>query len=277
MKYKISFITYIDVLGFKNIVASSKPQRVHNILRYMKKGLSGSGELSKIIERRILNFSDTIIRSTNVLSKTNKKQRIGLFYNELCDIIYFQADMIINGVFLRGGITIDYLYHKSSIIFGPGLIEAHRLESQQAIYPRVIIDNSVFAVHKQTNLLSGAMHDFETDISYISNLICKDKKGVFFVDYLRAIDTICPIGTICGEGNDYIKFIFDHRQQIINAYTKNKGKRKITAKYRWLASYHNWVVSGLNEKFFLYYGMKKSKALVPKRISGKYIDQFSII
>ncbi|HEX9253917.1 MAG TPA: hypothetical protein VF938_00175, partial [Candidatus Angelobacter sp.] len=37
----------------------------------------------------------------------------------------------------RGGITMGSLHHVENVIFGPALIEAHRLE-QEAVYPRLL-------------------------------------------------------------------------------------------------------------------------------------------
>jgi len=49
-------------------------------------------------------------------------------------------DLLRQGVLTRGGITKGLLYHSSNIAFGPALIEAYRLESEVAVYPRVVLD-----------------------------------------------------------------------------------------------------------------------------------------
>jgi len=44
---------------------------------------------------------------------------------------------------VRGGICRGQLVHNADFILGPALIEAYRLESQTAIYPRIIVSSSL--------------------------------------------------------------------------------------------------------------------------------------
>jgi hypothetical protein len=48
-----------------------------------------------------------------------------------------------SGYFPRGGITKGSLYHDHSMVFGPALIAAYRLETEVAKYPRILIPRSV--------------------------------------------------------------------------------------------------------------------------------------
>jgi hypothetical protein len=48
-----------------------------------------------------------------------------------------------SGLLIRGAITIGDIVHDDSIVFGPALNRAYELESQQAIYPRIILDPDV--------------------------------------------------------------------------------------------------------------------------------------
>ena len=62
-----------------------------------------------------------------------------------CD--YYGLDFI-----LRGAITYGKLYHEGNI-FGSGYIEAYRLESKEAITPRIIIDEKVLQYTQLNNYL----------------------------------------------------------------------------------------------------------------------------
>jgi hypothetical protein len=48
-----------------------------------------------------------------------------------------------SGYFARGGITKGRLYHDHSMVFGPALVEAYRLENEVAKFPRILIPRSV--------------------------------------------------------------------------------------------------------------------------------------
>jgi hypothetical protein len=50
-----------------------------------------------------------------------------------------------SGYFARGGMTKGRLYHDHSMVFGPALVEAYRLESQIAKFPRIVIPRAVAA------------------------------------------------------------------------------------------------------------------------------------
>jgi hypothetical protein len=50
-----------------------------------------------------------------------------------------------SGYFARGGMTKGRLYHDHSTVFGPALVEAYRLESQIAKFPRIVIPRAVAA------------------------------------------------------------------------------------------------------------------------------------
>src|ERR1700756_3728702 len=47
------------------------------------------------------------------------------------------------GFLIRGGIALGGLYHSSDIVFGEALIDAYRLESKVAVYPRILISPTV--------------------------------------------------------------------------------------------------------------------------------------
>ena len=47
------------------------------------------------------------------------------------------------GCLLRGGVTIGPLFHENGVVFGGGLVQAYRMESDGARYPRIIVSQSV--------------------------------------------------------------------------------------------------------------------------------------
>ena len=74
-------------------------------------------------------------------------------------------------ILLRGGITKGEFYVNDNIIFGNGLIQAVEIESQKAIYPRVVIDVDRFCLKNYDSLWK--------------TLIKKDDDNMYFVDYFN--------------------------------------------------------------------------------------------
>lgn len=53
------------------------------------------------------------------------------------------------GVFLRGAITKGNLFSDNSKVFGPALNQAYILESQSAVYPRIIFTTKLLNEYKE--------------------------------------------------------------------------------------------------------------------------------
>ncbi|MBV9627406.1 MAG: hypothetical protein JO230_04835 [Xanthobacteraceae bacterium] len=47
------------------------------------------------------------------------------------------------GVLVRGGFTFGQLHHNQGAVFGEALVEANRIEKSEAIYPRVLVSESI--------------------------------------------------------------------------------------------------------------------------------------
>lgn len=82
-KYSISIVTFIDILGFGQIVkTTSKPNEVASILNALRHASAIDKEDAKLYDKKFVNFSDTAIRTTNILSKANRQHRIGILMND---------------------------------------------------------------------------------------------------------------------------------------------------------------------------------------------------
>jgi hypothetical protein len=136
--YSERYVAFVDILGFSNIVRNSvnSPHQ--------------AGELAKILQRlanrttpsifdqgegddfRGQSFSDCIVLSENATPK-------GLLHL-LQTVTFVSLDLMSNGILVRGGIAKGQLHHTDKVVFGPALIEAYRLESQLAKFPRILVD-----------------------------------------------------------------------------------------------------------------------------------------
>jgi hypothetical protein len=110
-------------------------------------------------------FSDNICISIpyNENDFLNKFRVLALF------IIKFQNLMMLEGFFIRGGVSLGSYYSDNHIIFSGGLVKSYLLESKKAIYPRVILDSEIISLIENSK------------VSYPKMLI-SDWEGLIFLN-----------------------------------------------------------------------------------------------
>ena len=54
-----------------------------------------------------------------------------------------QYNFILEDIFIRGAIAQSELYMDENTVIGPALVEAYNLESEFAVYPRIILSKDV--------------------------------------------------------------------------------------------------------------------------------------
>ncbi|QXJ49273.1 hypothetical protein KIV12_05715 [Bacillus altitudinis] len=183
-QYEHRYIVFIDILGFKNFVEESEEnedqlKNIHEALNYISriKRENDEGTLSlKDMGKEVTVFSDSIVISMPVSNNSEG----WILLNE---VIFLQINLMNLGICIRGGMTAGKLYHKENIVFGPAMNEAYNLESNCAIYPRVIVSsNYLETVYRYGNPLPEIEHDYYKD--YL-DLLKEDQDGNFYVDFLN--------------------------------------------------------------------------------------------
>ncbi|WP_041364194.1 hypothetical protein [Methylomonas methanica] len=84
---------------------------------------------------RVTSFSDCIVVTTS--SGCENQNLLILF---LCHLFTEMANI---GVFFRGALTLGLIHHSGNIIYGPALVRAYLLETEQAKHPRIILDPDI--------------------------------------------------------------------------------------------------------------------------------------
>lgn len=125
-KYEERVVLFLDILGFKNLINQDRQDIVAEALTATTTQYSNDIQTSA--------FSDNIAVSIKIGQNC-----------ELLQIIQFASYLawllLHKGVLSRGGIAVGKLHHKNGIIYGPALNTAYELESQVAIYPRIILEH----------------------------------------------------------------------------------------------------------------------------------------
>jgi hypothetical protein len=149
-QYEEQFTVFVDFLGFRETEFSS-PQRILSILSTLQEITKMSSD-ARISSRHgsmglypaITAFSDNVVLSIP-LSQTqqdlpNKVMWLMCYFLGKISTLAFDL-----GFLIRGGAAIGNLYHSSGVIFGKALVDAYKLESETAIYPRVVLSPSILS------------------------------------------------------------------------------------------------------------------------------------
>ncbi|WP_127495911.1 hypothetical protein [Paenibacillus glycanilyticus] len=197
------FVAFIDILGFSNMVKSDiespalRGKYANKLYEVHKRTI----ELNDTgIQLQVVQFSDSIVLSTE-FNKIN-------FIEFLNKIGKYQFDLFNEGILSRGGIAFGKHFYKEGFMFSLGLIEAYKIESSVARYPRIIVSNDLIdIVTTGTELFTELPIKTEND-------------GLYFVDYFKFLDQ--------DKLSDYQEFI----QTNIRAQNSS-----VKEKYIWLADY----------------------------------------
>lgn len=124
-KYENRAVLFLDILGFKRLIDQNREDLVEEALSVTSAQYQSNYEISS--------FSDNMVVS----------MRFERGF-ELLELIHFASylswHLLHKGVLSRGGIAVGELHHDKGIVYGPALLTAYQLESQAAIYPRIVLD-----------------------------------------------------------------------------------------------------------------------------------------
>ncbi|WP_137805993.1 hypothetical protein [Pseudomonas sp. G(2018)] len=128
--YEQCAVLFLDVLGFKRLINERREDLIEDALTITSRQYQSNYKVSA--------FSDNMVVSIAF--------RHG---HELAELIQFASSLTLHllhvGILSRGGIAVGELRHQGSIVYGPALVEAHRLESQVANYPRIVLAHDAVA------------------------------------------------------------------------------------------------------------------------------------
>jgi hypothetical protein len=143
----------------------------------------------------------------------------------------FQMSLATAGFFVRGGISYGNHFMDDDIVFGEALIDAVELNKKGGP-PRIILSTRVIEIVK----LHLGFYDKVMSSSHYSRLL-EDADGSIFINYLiEAFDTFY-------EGTMSYGPLLQHRDAIIEGLEIYKSSPSVSAKYVWVARYHNYICS----------------------------------
>lgn len=176
-------ICYIDLLGTKEKIKKDTNDEILNVINdcYKKvikiKDLITTGTTA--LPYKIKIFSDNIIISSESNPSRKDDNHVVIAFNRITTIaMAIQRELLKCDIFIRGSITWDNLYIDDLFVYGKGLVDAYKLECEDAIYPRIIVDS------KLVDLLERCYKANNESVLMVNNVI-KDKDGLYFLNYLN--------------------------------------------------------------------------------------------
>lgn len=220
--YERVVLTFFDILGFKELVSHRPAPEVGRILSILQQS-TALGEVPRAGAVRVISFSDSIVRSRVVAAKPSA----ALLHEELIDILQAQLSLALDGVFIRGGMSLSDIYMSDSQVFGPALVRSYELESNFATYPRVLIDPDLVAAFAAAEQGGSAGEAFTL-------LTQRGDDGMYYGHYLGQL----AVGYTQAEKDT---FLDAHKRAILTSVKALRGGAfsRAKQKYTWLARYHN--------------------------------------
>lgn len=221
-KYEERIVLFIDFLGFKEHV-----QKTIQDPPFLTKLLDAMDQVAAIAKddkefhksQRITHFSDCIVVSYRV------DEESAVFWL-LMEIAFCVVGLVEAGFLLRGALTVGPLHHSKKHVVGPALVEAYRMESKVAKYPRVLIDEKIIDVAKAAH---PEDHDEEHEERFVRDFMTEDADGKHYFDYVSWRSVVAIMG---GDNDGYPAYLHQVGE-LVHAGLKH-DEPDVLAKYLWL-------------------------------------------
>jgi len=290
----IQWTFFLDMLGYGNknsliknredaqkfidfMKGNQKILDSHNDNKALKKQYKTQWfDLYKYYEVKFTFISDSLV-FTMLPKEVDENLNEDVYYSHSANVLFIISMRIFTvilyvlekeKIFIRGGISNKFCDISEQFAVGEGLIEAYNLESEFAIYPRILLSKEISSNYKIMNSLKVIAKKM-----YNGNyLIKKDTDDYFYLDYLtfklsqsdinsQSIQFALTKQTISSiELNQQklitIQIINIHKEIIENNINEMNQKitnsnnskdlqkyNRILQKYIWLKKYHNRVIS----------------------------------
>lgn len=246
--YELSIVSFIDVLGFRELLTTRHAHDIRDIMLKLRKFTSPEayGRPRRMKDARLYSqpFADSVSDAVVRVRVFETQYRDGAFFHELLDLLHAQIQCVGSGVVIRGGITIGNAHvglDGKGPVFGPAMVRAYEIETNEAVHPRIVIDQSAYETFRTDARLHREGHTVEMEMGYVDKLLRVDADGTRFVDYLAGGESEFD------HPGGYFKFLDEHAAMIRDKLATTKDK--VRGKFEWLAAYHNDVVGQIIADF----------------------------
>jgi len=280
--YEKRIFAFIDILGFAELVEESErdASKILNIYQLLERTKSMANlpvghkfQTLKVdlVKFRSHTFSDTVTMSCPFDSFDYFNAIIG-WVEGFQYLMLTEEATSVRGAIVYGNVLDD---ESKSIVFGPAMVAAYRLETRRAKWPRVLVDSSIFD-ELPDEKKAGAFKEY----------LRKGYAGTYYLDYLHDLFalTCYDRGRRLRTPSDPIELLNGHKTAIEKAveqtckrngssYILGNKERRVLDKYIRLSKYHNSVVDRLCQVALR---LQKNYALI-RRIESEVMVQALMI
>lgn len=219
MEYKTEecIVAFVDILGATEKIKEDPNKSLNIVHKAYDESLKllrlmFNGEFETILKPNAKIFSDNIVVSIKAVPEKANSLLI------MCGFLsLLQSQFLLSGYLVRGGIAIGEFFIDDTMAWGDALIKAYKMESEIAIYPRIVIHPEL------TELLNVSTNE------HIKNYVLEDSDGLLFLDFLFS-----RLHVVDNERRILIKKFYDDCEIMIE---KNKNNIKVMQKIQWHYTY----------------------------------------
>ena len=230
LQYKRRIVAFLDILGWSDAIMAKKEdegqatQILGKTLAQLKGITTHFNSLNGLMPNDMKwpgNPVMTQVSDSLIISTDDDQHGKEVLQNAL---LVLTSNLIDFGFLLRGGVTRGDLFHGDSLVFGPALIDAYKLESAVASNPRVILSKELSAEWTHTESTGGRPWIPSMDGHSFFNFLPPFMGNPFFTDQQLWQSRLLPIHDL-----------------ILHKAQDPTCPKAVFAKYIWLASYFDKV------------------------------------
>ena len=242
LRYEPRIVAFLDVLGWADAIsASTVSPEVTQKLGIAMKGLSVHADMVAWQRKQDLpggwpgdpmltHFSDSLLISFSADLHARSSLEM-----TLTSVI---QTLMIHGLLARGAICLGPLIHREALAYGPAMVDAYKLEKNEAIVPRIILDRPLATLWGP----GERVQDREGKLLGYVQRWRQDDDGWYFFDHFSN-----PYGTFSFNeemlSSALISYMNKWRELITANLVDNRMQPSVLRKYVWLARYFNRVCS----------------------------------
>ena len=191
--YEPCIVSFIDVLGFRNLLGTRHAHDIRDVLLQLREFTAPIEErpTRRVKDARLLSraFADSVSDGVVRVRVFDTQYNDGAFFHELLDLLHAQIECIGHGVVIRAGVAIGNAHvglDGKGPVFGPAMVRAYEIETNEAVYPRIVVDHAAYQSFLEDARLRKQDHRLEEELRYVDRLLRVNSDGKRFVDYLAA-------------------------------------------------------------------------------------------